>query len=148
MKKVTISILMVFSVLFLNPFALRAENGTENDPFLINDKADLIAFQQGVNSAASFEYHGGTVNVDAEGQFFKLTADIYFNDMAFDENGGWEGDAEPDIWHAIGFFDEETFEGTYFKGVFDGDGHTFSDCISMIQTWTMWGYSGKLTMPR
>ncbi|MGP1447554.1 MAG: T9SS type A sorting domain-containing protein [Candidatus Limimorpha sp.] len=124
MKKVTISILMVFSVLFLNPFALRAENGTENDPFLINDKADLIAFQQGVNSAASFEYHGGTVNVDAEGQFFKLTADIYFNDMAFDENGGWEGDAEPDIWHAIGFFDEETFEGTYFKGVFDGDGHT------------------------
>ncbi len=110
--------------LCLNPFGLKAENGSENDPFLINNKADLIAFQQGVNSAESFEYHGGTVNVDAEGQFFKLTSDIYFNEMAFDESGGWSGSVAPETWTPIGYYDTNTFTEVYFKGVFDGAGHT------------------------
>lgn len=105
---------------------METENGTESNPFLIANKADLIAFQQGINTGNAFSYHGGNVNAMGEGQFFKLTNDIVFNTMAFHEDGTWEGNHAPDDWTPIGFFDYNTWDFIAFTGTLDGDGHAIS----------------------
>lgn len=121
MKK---TLLVFLSIFAFNTLNINAENGTENDPFLISTKADLIAISQGINGASSFQYHGATVEYNAYHQYFKLTSDIYFNEMEFNEAGGYEGSVAPDIWNPIGFWDQINWEFYSFQGTLDGDGHT------------------------
>jgi len=123
MKKISLLLLVVFA---FNSMNVNAETGTENDPFLIKDKADLIAFAQGINGRSSFQYHGSTVALNAYNQYFKLTADIEYNSMEFYEDGNWEGSVSPDLWTPIGFYDYQEWEFYCFQGTLEGDGHTIS----------------------
>lgn len=123
MRKILFLLLAVFAFNSLN---VNAETGTENDPFLINDKSDLIAFSQGINGRSSFQYHGATVVLNAYNQYFKLTSDIEYNNMEFYEDGSWEGSVAPDLWTPIGFYDYQEWEFYCFQGTLEGDGHTIS----------------------
>lgn len=77
--------------------------GTQEDPFLINDLDDLIWFRDQVDEQAS---DGST---QFAGKYFKLTADIDLAGINWNPIGSMTGD-----------------HGS-FKGVFDGDGHTISN---------------------
>lgn len=74
--------------------------GTQQDPYLITDKADLEYFRQRINTGYDTE------------AYFKLTSDI--------DLGGAE-------WTPIGFYSEKTGYSACFAGHFDGDGHTISN---------------------
>lgn len=121
MKK---TLLVFLSFFAFNTLNINAENGTENDPFLISTKADLIAISTGINGGSSFQYHGATVEYNAYHQYFKLANDIYFNEMAFNDDGSYEGSTAPDIWSPIGFWDYNQWEFYSFQGTLEGDGHT------------------------
>jgi len=78
--------------------------GTQQSPYLISDKEDLVAFSAAINSGSE---------VDA---YYKLTSDI---------------DLEGEEWIPVGYYTEEfgvdsKYDRT-FRGVFDGDGHTVSN---------------------
>ncbi len=75
-------------------------SGTEEDPFLINNKEELLWFQAKVDEQAA---DGST---QFAGVYFKLTDDIDLSGINWNPIGSMSGD-----------------HGS-FKGVFDGDGHT------------------------
>lgn len=77
--------------------------GTESDPFLINNLAELLWLQEKVDEQAA---DGST---QFAGKYFKLTADIDLAGINWNPIGSMSGD-----------------HGS-FKGVFDGDGHTISN---------------------
>lgn len=94
-----------------------AGDGTPESPYLISSAAQLAGLAEQTN-------HGNTF----EGKYFRLTADLWLSDPAVAD------DAKP-MWAPIGRKDlnngdvEENpggFYGTeyWFKGNFDGDGHT------------------------
>ena len=83
-------------------------SGTESDPYLISDSAQLALFAKKANDTESDEF------INAH---YKLTEDIAIN----------EGDAA-DFSTTAPKYDVEPVGASahYFGGVFDGDGHTIS----------------------
>ena len=83
-------------------------SGTEADPYLISNGAELAKLANDVNG-----------DTDYSGKYFKLTKDIVLNNTE-----GWETWNEKtenlNVWTPIG---EESKE---FEGTFDGNGHTVS----------------------
>lgn len=113
--------LAVLSLLLMTGTALRAQtsdvwdgsvakafgggSGTEGDPYLISNGAQLAKLAQDVN--------GGN---DYFGKYFKLTADIVLNNTDGWEN--WDENAEGlNKWTPIGN------NTNPFSGIFDGDWH-------------------------
>ena len=88
--------------LLVKPMALDGE-GTEADPFLINNVEELLWFQANVDKQAA---DGST---QYAGKYIKMAADIDLAGINWNPIGSMSGD------HAS------------FKGVFDGDGHTISN---------------------
>jgi len=86
-------------------------SGTEEDPYLINNVADLKLFAEKVDGGNTFA-----------GKFFKLTADIDLYEM---------GAGEPVTFNTIGD------SAHPFSGTFDGDGHTISN---LYQSGWAFGY--------
>lgn len=78
--------------------------GTEANPYLINDLEDLLWFKDSVNT---YTQDGSN---QYKGKYVKLTADI---------------DLAGINWEPIGDNDKNDHEA--FKGIFDGDGHTISN---------------------
>ena len=78
--------------------------GTEADPYLISNGAELAYLAQQTNSGISYQ-----------GSYFALTNDIYLNDTTDWES--WGNDTAPaNEWTAIGT------ESSPFSGSFDGNG--------------------------
>ena len=85
--------------------------GTEASPYLISTPEQLAGL-------------AALTNVDKEdfaGKYFKLMADIYLTDFSNPDTTQWK-EWEP-IAHTLMRWGEETDYG-YFRGHFDGDGHT------------------------
>lgn len=96
-------------------------SGTENDPYLISNGAELAYFAHIVNDAV----------FNTEGLYFALTADIYLNDIS--NVSSWsENNAPANVWTPIGYntyeivddFNIRVRDENAFKGHFDGRGHT------------------------
>lgn len=82
--------------------------GTETDPYLISNGAQLAYLAQTVNSGTGYS-----------GEYFKLTSDIVLNDTTDWES--WDKDtANLNKWTPIGA------DSNSFTGTFDGNGHTVS----------------------
>ena len=81
-------------------FADLEGQGTEEAPYLISGKEDLLLMANNVNTGVNASAH------------YKLTADI--------DLGGEE-------WTPIGHYSTEASYSAAFQGVFDGDGHTVSN---------------------
>ena len=95
-------------------------SGTADSPYLIGTAAELAGLAKRTNADETFE-----------GKFFKLTADIRMSDPAVpdDQKPVWT----PIASHSISNDDQETNPGGWygkehwFKGTFDGAGHTIHD---------------------
>ena len=86
-------------------------SGTQADPYLISTPEQLAGLAE-------------RTNVDKEdfaGQYFKLTADIYLTNFNDPDTANWK-QWEP-IAHTLMQWGEDWDYG-YFRGTFDGDGHT------------------------
>lgn len=81
-------------------------NGTFDEPFLLQNGADLAYVSKAVTAGTTFE-----------GKFFKLTKDIYLNANS-DQYLSWKTTPPQNVWDPIGKF------GKPFKGNINGDGHT------------------------
>ena len=92
-------------------------NGTEADPFLINNADDLKAL---ANKVKTNSY---------EGKIFKLTADIQLNDTSV---AGWYDKEDAYVWTPL----------SRFGGILDGDGHTIEGLLIKGETkkGTNWGF--------
>lgn len=95
-------------------------NGTEADPFLINNVDELVWFRDQVD----LQLADGTTQF--AGKYFKLTADIDLAGINWDPIGSMTGD-----------------HGS-FKGVFDGDGHTISN-LYVEQAGNGLGFFARIT---
>ena len=84
----------------LQRFAFSGGSGTADDPYLISTVADLNKLASDVNGGNSYG-----------GKHFKLTKDIDMRSVA--------------NFAMIGLYDGDTYY--WFKGTFDGDGHTISN---------------------
>ena len=85
--------------------------GTEADPYLISNGAELAYLAQQVNGGNNFS-----------GVYFKLTNDICLNDTSNWES--WEdGVAPQNEWTAIGGYNVYEEVDFRFKGCFDGDSY-------------------------
>ncbi|MDO4543055.1 MAG: GLUG motif-containing protein [Clostridia bacterium] len=89
-------------------------SGTEADPYLIANGAQLAYLAQCVNTG---EYY-------SNGKYFKLTADIYLNDTTNWQN--WANSAPANKWTAIGRMEERDDPPMGFLGHFDGDSYSVS----------------------
>ncbi len=85
--------------------------GTEENPFPINNFADLSAFRDGVNLGDKFGYKHFTVPTHAAGTWFGQTADI-----SLAEVNNWTDDKKIGKSAALAF-----------KGGYDGGGHKVTD---------------------
>ncbi len=83
-------------------------SGTEADPYLITTGEEL-AFVMANN---------GDINADAKGDHFKLTKDIYLNNV-FAEN--WKERADNNLWYSPA--DKDAFSAMSFVGNLDGNGY-------------------------
>jgi len=79
-------------------------SGTSTDPYLISNKGNLCWFSDVTNG-----YSGLTRNLEAQG---KLTTDLDMKGLTFT---------------SIALYSDKYSTGTYFKGVFDGQGHVISN---------------------
>ena len=84
-------------------------SGTESDPYLISNGAQLAKLAQDVNGGNHYS-----------GKYFKLTNDIWLNNTDGWRNWG-ANTSGLNKWTAIGYFDNNRIA---FAGTFDGDGHT------------------------
>lgn len=91
-------------------------SGTIYDPYLINNADDLMLFNYIMYNAFDFreEYP------EIEKAYFKLTDDIYFNDI--ENYDDWENNPPAYEWFPIGSEDYNKL----FVGNFDGDGHSIN----------------------
>ena len=91
-------------------------SGTIYDPYLINNADDLMLFNYIMYNAFDFreEYP------EFEKAYFKLTDDIYFNDI--ENYDDWENNPPAYEWFPIGSEDYSEI----FGGNFDGDGHSIN----------------------
>jgi len=97
--KVVLLVAVLFSVISMNVFAYSGGSGTEVDPYLISNKADLIEL-----GATSGDYD----------KYFRMTADIDLDGESFTN-----AIIAPDLINSNSW----TFDGPKFTGTFDGDGH-------------------------
>lgn len=93
--------------------------GTEADPYLISNGAQLAYLAQRVNSGSGFA-----------GQNIKLTQDILLNEM---NNGAFVSPA-PRAFTRIG-----SSEGNSFKGNFNGSGYKIIGLYINIESWIHYG---------
>ena len=121
MKKKILSLLLTIclAMTFVPMAAFAAEaplfgggTGTQQDPWRITSRADLIALAEFLNSgnAETFDTENAGVG-NCHGYYFKQTADIDLTGVT---------------WEPIGY----SGEGYYFAGNYDGDGHTISNATS------------------
>ena len=104
-------------------FTLAGE-GTEENPYLISSREDLLQFAAVMNHEEQY--------FDYSNSHFRLTADITLNDCSdFDT---WDVTPPENVWTPIGYY-------YGFKGVFDGNGHTISG-LYINQTVTKVEYDG------
>ena len=91
-------------------------SGKEDDPYLIEDGAQLYKMVSEYSNAGT---GSSAVNVK---KYFKLTKDIYLNDVKAD----YLENPTPEEFNSLGFQNWYTLSGTGngFCGNFDGDGHT------------------------
>ena len=120
MKKKLLSLLLALClVMALVPMTAFAEEtpsfgggtGTQEDPWLITSREDLIALAEFLNSgnAETFDTENAGVG-NCHGYYFKQTADIDLTGVS---------------WEPIGY------SGSYyFAGNYDGDGHSIKNAIS------------------
>ena len=120
MKKRIGSLLLILALCFtLLPTAAFAEEapsfgggtGTQEDPWLIDSQANLIALAEFLNSgnAATFDTENAGVG-NCHGYYFKQTADIDLTGVT---------------WEPIGY------SGSYyFAGNYDGGGHSITNAVS------------------
>ena len=120
MKKRIGSLLLILALCFtLLPTAAFAEEapsfgrgaGTQEDPWLITSKEDLIALAEFLNSgnAETFDTENAGVG-NCHGYYFKQTADIDLTGVT---------------WEPIGY------SGSYyFAGNYDADGHSITNAVS------------------
>ena len=120
MKKKLISLLLALClVMALVPMIAFAEEapsfgggtGTQEDPWLITSKEDLIALAVFLNSGKAETFDTEATGIgNCYGYYFKQTADIDLTDVS---------------WEPIGYSG-----GYYFAGNYDGDGHSIKNAIS------------------
>ena len=91
--------------------------GTESDPYLISNGAQLKHLADKVNAN-----NGKNESTNFAGVYFKLTADIYLNDISNYDN--WETTAPANNWTPIGEHRGAWNTFNAFCGNFDGNGHT------------------------
>ena len=86
-------------------------SGTEDDPYLISNGAQLAKLAQDVNGGNRYS-----------GKYFKLTNDIWLNNT-----DGWRdwGASTSGLnkWTAIGYYESVSINVKAFSGTFDGGGH-------------------------
>ena len=121
MKKKVLSLLLTLclAMTFVPMAAFAAEaplfgggTGTQQDPWRITSRADLIALAEFLNSGNAETFDTENVGVgNCHGYYFKQTADIDLTGVT---------------WEPIGY----SGEGYYFAGNYDGDGHTISNATS------------------
>lgn len=89
-------------------------SGTQVDPYLIEEAADLYFLQRCIEERQEV----------SKGKYFKMTNDIRLNDRVFDDDGTLVSDtAGLSKWKPIG--KGQTLSPYYaFQGFFDGGGHT------------------------
>ena len=120
MKKKLLSLLLALClVMALVPMTAFAEEapsfgggtGTQEDPWLITSKEDLIALAVFLNSGKAETFDTEATGIgNCYGYYFKQTADIDLTDVS---------------WEPIGY------SGSYyFAGNYDGDGHSIKNAIS------------------
>ena len=101
--------------------------GTENSPYLISNGAEL----------AWAIANGATIGAD---KFYKLTDDIYLNDITKINWATGVADAgyEPRVW----------FDNTPFSGTIDGNGYVVYGLYCDINVTPSWGCLGAGLIPR
>ncbi len=87
--------------------AFAGGSGTKDDPYQISNGAELAYMFNSVNVNVGSSF--------SNGKYFKLTADIYLNDVT---KADWK-DNNPNSWYV-----SVATNGYRFTGDFDGDGHT------------------------
>ncbi len=111
--------------------AFAGGSGTKDDPYKISNGAELAYMFNSVN-----------VNVGSSfstGKYFKLTADIYLNDVT---ESDWK-ENNPNSWYV-----SAATNGYRFTGNFDGDGHTVygmyysgdSGYVGLLPVMDTWSY--------
>ena len=90
-------------------------SGTQTDPYLISTPEQLAGLAELCNDRDNPN--------DFDGKYIKLTADIYLTDFNNPDTASWPQ------WEPIGHYVRKGFENgfsysRYFRGHFDGDGHT------------------------
>lgn len=90
-------------------------SGTQTDPYLISTPEQLAGLAELCNDPDDPN--------DFAGKYIKLTADIYLTDFNNPDTASWPQ------WEPIGHYVRQGFENgfaysRYFRGHFDGDGHT------------------------
>ena len=111
--------------------------GSSTNPFVINDAADLKKLADVVNRQGSFSSTSHGVPNSLPGVYFKLTADIDFNDVL--SLGTWTPIGR---WH-----DNNASLSDAFRGHFDGQGHLIYNInVTGYNTQNNFHYSGLFGM--
>ena len=111
----TLSAMPVFAETAGNGNAAWSGTGTENDPYLITNRADLDALSNAVANGERFE-----------GKYFKQTADITLGEPPFLSIGGYVYDAL--LSDTVGEADATLGTSVIaFSGTYDGQGHSIKD---------------------
>ena len=103
--------------------------GSYYKPYLINNAQQLADLAWLVNDGKTFE-----------GVYFKLTADITLNDIEWNSDGTPKNLESLKQWHPIGGYG--VFRNDYFKGRFDGGGHTISGLVLKVGEYDYTGLFG------
>ena len=105
-------------------------SGTEDDPYLISDASQWAKLAQDVANIEGF----------SRGKYFKLTADIVFNDSVYngivrstrqDKEDLPKDASRYKVTPCVGTYTSDT-EYVAFEGTFDGDGHTVSGMMGEL----------------
>ena len=105
-------------------------SGTEADPYLIANASQWARLAQDVATIEDF----------SKGKYFRLTADIVFNDSVYDGIVRSTRQDKEDLPKDATRYKETPCVGTYtsdtdyiaFEGTFDGDGHTISGMMGSL----------------
>ena len=110
--------------------------GTDEDPYIISNAAQLAYFAQLTNSGVTFE-----------GEYIQLDRDIYYNDLSiftYDEDGYVDGIVEEsnvNTWEQASLYPENAFKGTLW-----GAGHTVYGLYTIDSAGGLIGYSDGATI--
>ena len=99
------AVLLTLCLVFMMPAAAYSGQGTETEPYLIQNLVDLKQLATDVNAASDAKTYEKT--------YFRLTNNIDLNNEEWTPIGN-------------GVCSGSGYTGAVFKGTFDGDGHTIS----------------------